>query len=106
MELLLSDKRFRWISTMYFYAAANAENTINPFKNLVDFLEVKVGDLWWGTDKDTRNSSKSRFCSELLEMMHMHGFHMAEDELRKFFSDDSMSNEAMAQRLAGAVRSI
>ncbi len=103
-ELLLSDKRFRWISTMYFYVTANAGHTVNSFKNLVDFLEVKVGDLGWATDKDARNSSKSRFCTDLLNMMKMHGYHIPEEEVRNCIADDEMTNETIAHRLAGFVK--
>ncbi len=103
-ELLLSDKRFRWISTMYYYVAADAEHTTNAFKNLVDFLEMKVGDLGWGTDNAARDSSKSKFCTELMETMTMRGYHVPEQEVRKCLSNDQMSNKSMAAWLAGFVK--
>lgn len=100
-ELLLSDKSFRWISTMYFYVSASADHAINPFKNLVDFLDVKVGDLGWGTDRD---KSKSRFSADLTKVMQMRGYHIPEQEVRNCLSDDQMSNRSMAQMLAGFVK--
>jgi hypothetical protein len=105
-ELLLSDKRFRWISTMYFYVTANAENAINPFKNLVDFLEVKVGDLFWGKDEDSQISTKYRICGDFQKIMKLHGYYISEEELLKCLSDDKLSNESFAQRLSMMAKSI
>lgn len=99
-ELLLSDKRFRWISTMYYCVAGHAEQTITPFKTLADFLEMKVGDLWSGSE-DARNSAKSRFCTELMEVLHMRGFHIPEEEVNSCLSDGEMNNARMVHRLAG-----
>jgi hypothetical protein len=99
-ELLLSDKRFRWISTMYYYVAGHAEHTITPFKTLADFLEMKVGDLWSGTE-DARSSAKTRFCAELMEALHMRGFHIPEEEVHSCLSDAEMNNARMVHRLAG-----
>ncbi len=103
-ELLLSDKRFRWISTMYLHVATNAEHAMNPFKNLVDFLEMKVGDLWWGADQQARESLKSRFCTDLAGMMRSYGYHVPEEEVHNCLSNDELSNVSIAQRLAGFVK--
>ncbi len=99
-ELLLSDKRFRWISTMYYYVATNAEHTVTPFKNLVDFLEVKVADIWPGSE-EARNAAQGRLSVELTECLQMRGFHIEESEIQNCLSDKEISNARLVHRLVG-----
>ena len=103
-ELLLSDKRFRWISTMYYQVAGSLEYNMNSFKYLADFLEAKVGDLSWGPDEKSRSSSKSSFSDSLIQLLDIRGYHVSEDVIKEGLSDDTLSNYQMVERLAIAAK--
>ena len=98
-ELLLSDKRFRWISTMYYQAADGLYYKVNPFKYLVDFLEARVGDLSWGADENSRRSSKISFCINFMQLLDVRGYHVSSDLIKEGLSDDTLSNYKMVERL-------
>ena len=99
-EVLLSDKRFRWISTIYYQVADSLGNKVNSFNHLTDFLEAKVGDLSWGTDEISRNFSKSSFCKSFAQILDIRGYHISIDIIKEWFLDDSVSNYKMVERLA------
>jgi hypothetical protein len=101
-ELLLSDKGFRWISTIY-YQVADSLGKVNSFKHLTDFLEAKVGDLGWGTDESSRNFSKSTFCKSFAQILDIRGYHISTDTIKEWFLDDSLSNYKMVERLNAMV---
>ncbi|HSZ25073.1 MAG TPA: hypothetical protein VK766_05115 [Cytophagaceae bacterium] len=103
-ELLLSDKKFRWISTIYYQVANSSDVKINPFVHLVDFLEAKVGDLNWGADEKTRKLYKSSICNNFVKMLGNHGYYVSGETIIGWLSDDSLSNEAVAQRLVASAR--
>jgi len=102
IESVLSDKKFRWISQMYFHVADNSILKINPFQDLSDFLQARVGDLAWGKDFEARQHSKERFINHFERMIHLYDYQIPDQEVRNCVLNDDLSNYEMVQKLISA----
>jgi hypothetical protein len=102
IESVLSDKKFRWISQMYFHVADNSILKVNPFQDLSDFLQARVGDLAWGKDHEARQHSKERFINHFERMIHLYNYQIPGHEVRNCILNDDLSNYEMVQKLINA----
>ena len=98
-EMFLTDRQFRRIARIYFSVAGNTKYNANPFKDLSEFLQAKVGDLKWGNDENARNNSKTGFAQSFARMLDLYNLHVTAKELMDYFSDDKLSNEEIIEKL-------
>src|SRR4051812_10903031 len=101
-EALLSDRRFRWVSKIYFHLSASPNYNLNSFENIVSFLDAKVGDLFWGKNDAERKASKEKFSKAFIVILSMYDFHLPPEQLHNVLSDDTLKNYSLVQKLSAA----
>jgi hypothetical protein len=101
-EVLLSESNFRWVSKIYFHVTRSSNYNVNPFKNVLDFLNGKVGDLQWGKDDKMRTMLKDKFSQNLALVLELYNYHFSKVEILKCLDDEQLSNADMIQRLVAS----
>lgn len=97
------EKKFKWISSMYFGVADSPSHDVNPFEEMKPFLEATVKQMDWGKDSNSRNSAKERFCDYFLRILNMYDFSIARDEIMKCLRNESMKNKDIVKHLSSVM---
>jgi hypothetical protein len=98
-EMLLSESNFRWVSKIYFHVTRSTDYNVNPFKNILDFLNARVGELQWGKDDKIRTMLKDKFSQNLALVLELYNYHISKVDILNYLNDEQLSNADMIQRL-------
>ncbi len=99
-ESFFSDKRFRWISKVYFHVTANPAYNLHPFSNVMEFLNAKVGDLVWGKGESDSHISKAKFSESLARTLNMYNIHVSGSDILNSLSNDKLTNRDLVKMLS------
>ena len=98
-EVLLSESNFRWVSKIYFHVTRSSNYNVNPFKNVLEFLNAKVGELEWGKDDKMRKILKDKFSQNLALVLELYNYHFSKIDILNYLNDEQLSNADVIQRL-------
>jgi hypothetical protein len=101
-EMLLSESNFRWVSKIYFHVTRSANYNVNPFKNILEFLNARVGELQWGKDDAMRKILKDQFSQNLALVLELYNYHFSKVDILKYLDDDQLSNADLIQKLVAS----
>jgi hypothetical protein len=101
-ESFFSDKRFRWISKIYYHVTANPAYDLHPFADMVEFLNAKVGDLVWGKGGSDPHISKEKFSESLSRTLGMYNINISVSDILKSLSNDKLTNRDLVKMLSGS----
>lgn len=99
-ESFFSERKQRWISRLYFHIAATPNCNLHPFKNMLEFLQARVGDLVWGKDETSRDLSKTKFSQALARVLDLYNVHISPSDVLRGLSNDALTNYDLVKRLA------
>lgn len=95
-EALLQDKQYRWVSKIFFSVVDSPETDINPFSDISQFLNAKIGDLKWGKDAKT---AKEKFTKNISNIFGLYEFVIPTEEISKGLLNDGQKIKDLVTHL-------
>ena len=89
------EKKFRFLSRVYFGVSDNPKDDVNPFNNVDDFMKATVGDLRWGQSLDVRQRSKIRFVSNFSKVLDSFYITLKVEDAWASMQDDQKTNHEL-----------
>jgi hypothetical protein len=93
---LIHDNQYRWVSKIFFNVTDAPEEKINPFSDLTQFLNARVGDLRWG--KDT-NGVKAQFTKKLNYIFSLYEYEIPVEEISKGLQNEGQRIKDLVKHL-------
>lgn len=93
MPPITEEKKYRFISRVYFGVSDNPHDDVNPYSDLNAFLQASVGDLRWGQTLEVRQRSKIRFASNFSKVLYSFYILLSVEDAWDVIQDDQLSNE-------------
>ena|SRR5258707_8229833 len=85
----------KFLVRKYFGFTDDPADDVNPYDNLPEFLEAKVGDLRWGVDQEVRKRSKMRLADKLNRALSdIYHIDLSYGDILKEVMKDDQTNEA------------
>jgi hypothetical protein len=91
------ETKMRWLSRMFFSVSDSPNHDVNPYDDVVTFMEATVGSLNWGLEKE---GSKERFCTKFEMILDLYDIKLSRENILKGLAKENLANKEVVSNWA------